>query len=66
MLPVSIWTPSQFGSAYQVSLHTSGQKFALKQIGNFLGEYITTNMGFLASGEMVVARILVSLNIGKG
>jgi hypothetical protein len=37
-----------------------------KAIGNFLEEYITTYIGFIASGEMAVARILVSLNIREG
>jgi hypothetical protein len=37
-----------------------------KALRNFLGEYISADMSFLASGNMVVARILVSLNIREG
>jgi len=37
-----------------------------QEIGNFLGEYMTADMGFLDTGEMSMARILVSLNIKEG
>jgi hypothetical protein len=35
-------------------------------IGNFLGEFLVVDMGFLEYGEMLVARILVLLNIREG
>ena len=35
-------------------------------IENFLGEFLAADMGFIDTGEMSVARILVSLNIREG
>jgi hypothetical protein len=41
-------------------------KNAFQAIGNHLGEFLAADMGFIDSGEMVVARILVLLNIREG
>jgi hypothetical protein len=37
-----------------------------KALRNFLGDYISADMSFLFSGNMTIARILVSLNIKEG
>jgi hypothetical protein len=41
-------------------------KKCFQAIGNHLGYFITTDTGFLETGEMVVARILVLLNLREG
>jgi hypothetical protein len=38
----------------------------LQAIGNHLGEFLSTYMGFIDSWEMAVARILILLNIREG
>jgi hypothetical protein len=41
-------------------------KKIFSELGNFLGTFLDVDMSFLESGEMAVARILVSLDIQEG